>query len=429
MDLLSNLLLVAFVGAAVTLPSPFKSAAVCNTEECQQVAEYIRANIDEDADPCDDFYKFACGKFKDSHPLSGGERIIDSLFLVQRQLYDRQLELLDDPTLKNHGSKTIRKVKEIYDDCKANQGSIKPTIPETVRFIVNESDSLVPEGMYDAKSFLMSSVDVCQQEIQRKYFYLFLRLYLDKYFSIAEYNASRNVIMNVWKVFRNDIVKSIPWIDEKTKKNLTDNLDILKLNTGCPDWLFDDEELDKEYEGQKHAGWPMNPLSVNANFNRGVPEIGEYELGECVDANRVMLLYFSTVIPAGILQRQIFNRNYPNYINYGAGAFIAAHEINHGFDHWTKSNRGTGKEKVNQCIVNQLETIKEPQTGKAYSNGKSISPQMLPDIGAINATYTAYKKNTLGPEQQLPGLTKYTADQLFFLAQANVSFIQCLSTT
>ena len=167
MHLLTNLLLAVFVGTAVTLASRFNSAALCNTEECQQVAEYIRANIDEDADPCDDFYKFACGKFKDSHPLSGGARIIDSLFLVQRQLYDRQLGLLDDPTLKNHGSKTIRKVKQIYDDCKTNRGNIKPTIPETMKFIINESDSLIPEGMYDTKSFLMSAEDVCQQEVPR----------------------------------------------------------------------------------------------------------------------------------------------------------------------------------------------------------------------------------------------------------------------
>lgn len=52
---------------------------------------------------------------------------------------------------------------------------------------------------------------------------------------------------------------------------------------------------------------------------------------------------------------------------------------------------------------------------------------MLADIGGINASYVAYKTNTKGQEQQLPGLSKYSADQLFFLAQANVSLLVYLS--
>ena len=129
-----------------------------------------------------------------------------------------------------------------------------------------------------------------------------------------------------------------------------------------------------------------------------------------------------TAIPAGILQRQVFNRKIPNYINYGAGAFIAGHELSHGIDYWTMGNN-EGKTRANECIVNQAETVEEPQTGAAYKQGSRILEEMLADIGGINASYTAYKTNIRGKEQQLPGLTKYSADQLFFLAQANVSVV------
>ena len=116
----------------------------------------------------------------------------------------------------------------------------------------------------------------------------------------------------------------------------------------------------------------------------------------------------------------MFNSKFPNYINYGAGASIAGHELSHGLDFLTEGNT-EGKKRANECIINQAQTIKEPQIGRGYPQGLKILMEMLADIGGINASYTAYKLNTRGQEQQLPGLTKYSADQLFFLAQANVS--------
>ena len=116
----------------------------------------------------------------------------------------------------------------------------------------------------------------------------------------------------------------------------------------------------------------------------------------------------------------MFNSKFPNYINYGAIGGIASHEVSHGVDYWTQGNT-EAKDRASECILNQLETIEDSQTGEAYLRGGKILPDMLADIGGINASYTAYKTNTRGQEQQLPGLTKYSADQLFFLAQANVS--------
>ena len=138
---------------------------------------------------------------------------------------------------------------------------------------------------------------------------------------------------------------------------------------------------------------------------------------------KILIIIFRwTAIPAGILHRQIFNRKVPNYINYGAGAYIAAYEVSLAVDIWTRGNHD-GKERANECIINQAETIEEPQTGAAYARGERILQEMSADIGAINASYTAYKTNIKGQEQQLPGLTQYSPDQLFFLAQANVSLL------
>ena len=45
---------------------PASSVPDCEEPECQYIAEVINENMDPSVQPCDDFYKFACGKAKSS---------------------------------------------------------------------------------------------------------------------------------------------------------------------------------------------------------------------------------------------------------------------------------------------------------------------------------------------------------------------------
>ena len=60
-------------------------------------------------------------------------------------------------------------------------------------------------------------------------------------------------------------------MDQDTEESINRGLDDVEMNTGYPDWLADDKELDKEYEGREHPYWPMDPLTVNAHFSYVVP--------------------------------------------------------------------------------------------------------------------------------------------------------------
>ena len=274
---MTSLLFVTLFGVALSLPSSFNSAGVCNSKDCQDIADIIKGNLDENADPCEDFYAFACGGFKKLNPIPVGARHIDGLALVQKQLDARLIGLFDDLELKNHRSKTVRKAKKIYDDCM--NGTLGENITKSlpVRVFVNHHDSLVAEGMY--KSQLLNTPEqTCRQQVKSKYPWIVIRLYLDKYFPLTEHKAARDAIINIWKALRNDIMKKVSWMDDETEKNVNQGLDDLEINTGYPGWLLDDKELDKEYEGEKHPDWSVDPLTVNAFFNRDVPEIGKYYL-------------------------------------------------------------------------------------------------------------------------------------------------------
>ena len=51
---------------------PTISVKQCEHPQCQYIAKVIGAAIDPSVQPCDDFYKFACGKNEGNIPLMSG---------------------------------------------------------------------------------------------------------------------------------------------------------------------------------------------------------------------------------------------------------------------------------------------------------------------------------------------------------------------
>ncbi|XP_064625012.1 neprilysin-like [Lineus longissimus] len=93
-SLLSILLLVAVI-IFLTIGIFFKKEDVCWSDECVRVAGRILGNIDRSVDPCQDFYRFACGGYLKKHYIPKGERSkaivedrasgIDGFFIEQLQ--------------------------------------------------------------------------------------------------------------------------------------------------------------------------------------------------------------------------------------------------------------------------------------------------------------------------------------------------------
>jgi len=146
----------------------------------------------------------------------------------------------------------------------------------------------------------------------------------------------------------------------------------------------------------------------------------------------------SVSILAGISQLPIFSPDLPGYASYGSMGAIVGHEILHGFDStgrlfdenaafktwWDNGTISAFKERA-QCFIDQYGAFEYPIPGgeTAKTDGEATLGENISDAGGLRIAYDAWKATQSGPgakvDATLPGLEKFTRDQLFFMFYAN----------
>jgi endothelin-converting enzyme len=160
--------------------------------------------------------------------------------------------------------------------------------------------------------------------------------------------------------------------------------------------------------------WDMTVPTVNAYYNPPGNEI---------------------VFPAGIMQFPVFDVNLPKFVSYGAFASVAGHELSHAFDStgrhydqngnytdwWTEKTVEQFQERA-QCFVRQYSnySIPGPDGQPLHVNGLLTLGENIADAGGVSAGFAAWKRRAAEkPDENLPGLSHFTQDQLFFVSYAN----------
>ena len=163
--------------------------------------------------------------------------------------------------------------------------------------------------------------------------------------------------------------------------------------------------------------WGMTASTVNAYYNPAGNEI---------------------VFPAGIMQAPVFyDPTIPQYLSYGAFGSVSGHELSHAFDSsgrhydetgnytewWDKDTIRSFKKKA-QCFVEQYHdfTVPDPNhDGEVlHVNGRLTLGENIADAGGLSAAFQAWKKHdTEDPDELLPGLEKFSKEQIFFISYSN----------
>ena len=161
--------------------------------------------------------------------------------------------------------------------------------------------------------------------------------------------------------------------------------------------------------------WGMTVPTVNAYYNPAGNEI---------------------VFPAGIMQAPVFyDPSIPQYLSYGAFGSVSGHELSHAFDStgrhydqtgnftewWDNSTIQAFKDKA-QCFIDQYHdfTVPGPNGEVLHVNGRLTLGENIADAGGLSAAFQAWKQlEKKKPAQLLPGLQKFTKEQLFFISYSN----------
>lgn len=248
--LLLSIVLVLGSKAAWASESEF-----CTTKACNETAKRVLSFIDEEVDPCEDFYLYACGKFPSVVPLGPIFQHIDTFGLMQKELNERSYSLLDNLSLTSHNSKAVRKAKNLYDQCVKNENHFLTEQLKRMNLLHlrqqkqqrKDAMTLLPEKTYDDMRQQGRKLQ-CFLSVAESYRWVVDRIYLDTFFDKTESRLSRKLINHVHETFVNRLPFS--WLTRDTRQNVHDYLMQLKKNIGYSEWILNDKELDREYEGK-----------------------------------------------------------------------------------------------------------------------------------------------------------------------------------
>lgn len=72
-----------------------ENSDVCSSAICELEAENVLAKLDETVDPCEDFYRFACGGFLNATTIPDDKTSMESFSILDDKLREQLNEILN----------------------------------------------------------------------------------------------------------------------------------------------------------------------------------------------------------------------------------------------------------------------------------------------------------------------------------------------
>ncbi|ORX65591.1 zincin [Anaeromyces robustus] len=271
---------------------------------------------------------------------------------------------------------------------------------------------------------------------------LLSKYYVENTFKEDNKNEIKIMIENIKNTMINRI-NEIEWLDESTREYAIEKVLKMKYLIGYVDILMNVENLYNKYKPLKDLknNDSLTLLITTMNIKKNLiydSELMYYSMLKTYIINCDYKSLSNTMnFPSGILQSPVFDKNRPDYINYGVIGSLIGHELTHAFDNngkmydvngiennWWTENDDDEYNEFSQCFINQYGNYSSEINGKKYYvDGKNTINENIADNGGLSRTYEAWKlsiKNN--PEEakkrnmKLPGLSDYTLDQLFFIS-------------
>ncbi|XP_054155668.1 neprilysin-2-like [Oppia nitens] len=284
--------------------------------------------------------------------------------------------------------------------------------------------------------------EVCLKNTKTALSIALSHLYVKHFFNDTNKQKAQEMFNNVVQEFKSSLLANT-WMKSATLEHALKKLDNIKLVVGYPDELLDDKKVADYYQTlSMNSG---DYFGNNARLTKWYSDLAFGKLRKPVDpfdwrelaSVAIVNAYYHqlknlVVMPAGILQGVFYNKDRPNYMNYGSIGYVSGHEIIHGFDdggrqydssgnlrNWWDTHTDTVyKEKAN-CIIGQYGNYTVSEVNQKV-NGINTQGENIADNGGVIQSYRAYQKYVAKSgvtEPRLPALD-YTPNQLFWISSA-----------
>ncbi|CAF1615486.1 unnamed protein product [Rotaria sp. Silwood1] len=230
------------------------------------------------------------------------------------------------------------------------------------------------------------------------------RLYIRKYFNDNARNQSKELIKNIRSSMMT-MLQQASWMDNESKQKAIDKAQAIYENIGYPDYVASDNitQLEKMYtEYVFNASYINNVLEmqrVKAREDfRTLREVVDHRSWGDLPPTVVNAFYEPSTnalsFPAAILQMPYFNKDAPNYLNYGGIGMVIGHEITHGFDDDGRQYDKNGNRVPwwSNSIINQFNERKQciiDQYSNYTLNGEQTQGENIADNGGIKSSFFA----------------------------------------
>ncbi|CAF1080903.1 unnamed protein product, partial [Rotaria sordida] len=285
----------------------------------------------------------------------------------------------------------------------------------------------------------------CGNYINNNMGFALSKIYIKQYFDENARNQSLEMINNIRSIFL-DMLKNTTWMDEISKNKSIEKALVIDEKIGYPDFLGSSNatELEKMYQdyifndSYIYNVFKLLQIKSNENF-RMLRESVDRKAWGAGPPTVVNAFYNPSrnqiIFPAGIFQIPFFNKDAPKYLNYGAIGMVIGHEITHGFDNSGRQYDKDGNriswwtpetiERFNvrkQCIIDQYSRYVVTQINMTL-NGFQTQGENIADNGGLKESFYAYQnwaRTHPNMDKKLPGLSDYSAEQMFFINYAQI---------
>uniref|UniRef100_A0A0K0EW51 Phosphate-regulating neutral endopeptidase (inferred by orthology to a human protein) n=1 Tax=Strongyloides venezuelensis TaxID=75913 RepID=A0A0K0EW51_STRVS len=382
------------------------------TEEAElfyvTASKSLNEYLDHEVNPCDNFYKFSCGKWIKTQQNIYGSRegiIVDNSLINFNKFIDefREGKLNDQSKAINNIYNLRRRCNELPE---AEIAKCRTRITRNIRTrsmesgAFKKSEDMAARIKEEFKLLIDEKKDIFDEETRNNFLFKLDKMKFkmeSPYHNPSYLRFMESCYENVTREFDSKPIHYVLDYSRNLEKNLLKNADITPF---CRKQLLRTDEFINYY------------VYANAQYN---------------------MIKNSFSINLDCLNEPSFSVYYPMSLNYGYLGFTIGHEITHAFDNerYNLTINSDNKNKFNvtqmsvknleekvKCFVEQYGMQKESVTN-ININGILTLNENIADNGGLKLTHRAYMKwlqSNGGKDLRVPGFEKFTNEQLFFIS-------------